>query len=245
MAEITRANVFRYNPSVDQEPYYETYEVPWRQFMSVTELLKYVQEEIEPISFEYSCRAAGCGMCSLRVNGKPVLSCVTAVPTGDIRIEPLENLRVIKDLIVDKTELNNRLYGIRPWWSRATPMTEPLNMSGEAYVRTAVLQLCKDCLCCNSVCPVLKTEGFKAFAGPNILIKIAMRYFDTREDFADERLKTAVREGLFECTLCGQCYEVCPMGKLIETPGYPNAQIDHVKTFKEMMDAAEAKGWKP
>ena len=245
MAEIIRAKVFRYNPGADPKPYYETYEVPWRPLMSVLEVLRYIHEETKPIPFDYSCRASCCGMCSLQVNGNPVLACITVVPAGDILIEPLENFRVIKDLIVDKTEVEDRLYGIMPWFSRTKPMTEPLAMAPEAYLRTAVLQECKSCLCCHAVCPVLKIEGFQVFAGPYILTKIAVRYFDTREDFADERLKTAVREGLFNCTLCGECDEVCPSGKLIEIPGYPDSHIDHVKIFKEMMDQAEEKGWKP
>jgi fumarate reductase iron-sulfur subunit len=250
MADIVRAKVFRYNPSVDPEPYYKTYEVPWFEFMSVLELLRYIHDNIEPISFDYICRMVACGQCAVRVNGTPGLGCITSVPSGDITVEPLNNFRVIKDLIVDKTEVENRLYGIRPWFSRTKPMTEPLVMPGDAYLKTATLQECKSCLCCHAVCPVLTPDtafykGFQAFAGPFILTAIAMRYYDTREDLADERLKTAVLEGLFSCTLCGLCDNVCPSGKLIETPGYEDYSINHVKIFKDMMDKAEAKGWKP
>ncbi|HUW94928.1 MAG TPA: 2Fe-2S iron-sulfur cluster-binding protein [Anaerolineae bacterium] len=251
MADITRATVFRYNPSVDPKPYYETYEVPWTPFMSALEVLRYIQENIKPISFDYSCRVTACGVCGLMVNGKPVLGCVTVVPIGeDILIEPLAGFRVIKDLTVDKTEVENRLYGTMPWFSRTKPMTEPLAMAPEAYVRTGALQECKSCLCCQAVCPVLTQgspfyKGFKEFAGPYVLINIAMRYFDPREDFADERLKTAVREGLFECILCGQCYEVCTSGKQKENPEHPDTWYNHVTIFQEMMDAAKAKGWGP
>jgi len=245
MAETIRAKIFRYNPALDAKPSYQTYDVPWRPHMSVLELLRYVHEESQPLSFYYSCRAAACGMCSVQVNGRPVLACVTPVPPGDMLIEPLAGFRVCKDVIVDRTEVETRLYGVMPWFSRTKPMAEPLEMPPEAYVRTAVLQLCKDCLCCHSVCPVLAEEGFGRFAGPYVLTKLATRYFDTREDFADERLKTAVREGLFECILCGSCDEVCPRGQMVETPGYPNCSIRHVEIFKAMMDRAEEKGWKP
>jgi fumarate reductase (CoM/CoB) subunit B len=250
MADIVKAKVFRYNPSVDPKPYYETYEVPWVEFMSVLELLRYIHENIEPISYIFNCGVSCCGLCSIQVNGLPALACVVAVPNGDILLEPLAGFRVVKDLIVDKTEVENRLYGIRPWFSRAEPMTEPLDMPNEAYVKVKVLQECKSCLCCHSVCPVLTPDspfykGFQAFAGPFILTQLAMRYYDTREDLADERLKTAVLEGLFNCTLCGLCDQVCPSGKLIESPGFEHLCINHVKTFKDMMDAAEAKGWKP
>jgi succinate dehydrogenase/fumarate reductase iron-sulfur protein len=245
MAEMIRAKVFRYNPTVDTEFYYKTYDVSWREHMSVLELLRHIHEEIDPISFDYCCRAGTCGMCSLMVNEKPVLACITAVPPGDILVEPLRDFHVIKDLFIDRTKVYNRLYGIMPWFLRTKPMTEPLPMPPEAYKKATVLQLCKDCLCCHSICPVVRTKGIGVFAGPYILTKIAMRYFDTREDSADERLKSAVRNGLFKCTLCGECDRVCPRGELIETPGYPDAKINHLVIFQDMMDKAEEKGWKP
>lgn len=237
--------LFRYNPSADPKPYFETHRIPWREHMSVLELLRYVHEEERPVSFDYSCRGASCGMCSLRVNGDPALSCVAPVPPGEITIEPLKGFPVIRDLIIDRSEVDNRLLGTMPWFSRIRPMTEPLSMPPDAYLRTAVLQLCKDCLCCHSVCPVVEAEGFDAYAGPFIMTKIAVRHFDTREEFADERLKTAVREGLFECIECGRCDEVCPRGKLVEVPGYPHCSIQHVHIFSEMKQKATEKGWKP
>ena len=126
-------------------------------------------------------------------------------------------------------------------------MTEPQAMPPYNYEMTTVLQECKECLCCHAECPVVQEIGFKEFAGPYVLTKIASRWYDTREDvgLADQRLMTAVQEGLFHCILCGRCTDVCMSGKLVETPDYPTASIDHVKVFREMMDAAEAKGWKP
>lgn len=245
MAHEVIARLFRFNPGVDAKPRFETHRLPWREHMSVLELLRIIHEEQQPLSFDYSCRAATCGMCSMQVNGEPVLACVTPVPPGEITIEPLAGFRVIRDLIVDRDEVEHRLHGVMPWFSRIRPMTEPLAMPPAAYVRTAVLQLCKDCLCCHSACPVVASSGFQAFAGPFILTKIAMRYFDTRDDFGDQRLKTAVREGLFECISCGRCDDVCPRGRLVEVPGYPEGTIQHVRLFTEMKQHAEEKGWKP
>lgn len=245
MAQEIVLSLFRFNPAVDAGPRFDTHRVAWRPHMSVLELLRIVHEEHAPLSFDYICRGATCGMCSMRVNGEPVLACVTPVPPGDIRVEPLAGFRVVKDLIVDRAEVDARLHGTMPWFSRIRPMTAPLAMPPAAYVRTAVLQLCKDCLCCHSACPVVEGSGFDTFVGPFILTKIAMRYFDTRDDFADQRLKTAVREGLFNCISCGRCDEVCPRGKLVEVAGYPEGSIQHVRVFTEMMRHAEEKGWKP
>lgn len=248
MAATTKVHVRKYNPSIDSGPYLETYDVPWREMMTVLEALKYISEEIEPVAFDYCCRSAGCGTCAMKIDGVPRLACITIVPEGEITIEPLDTFPVIRDLIVDKSEIENRLKGTKPWFSRAEPMTEPTPMPAENYVKVSNLQNCKDCLMCQSVCPRLdKTSdqylGFDKYAGPYILIQIAKRYFDTRDDLSDFRLKTAVNEGLFNCLQCGTCYSVCPRGAAIELEEYPNAALNHVEIFKEMMDDAIMKGY--
>lgn len=245
MADTIKATVFRYNPSVDAEPRYVTYDVPrLHPQMSVLQVLRYIHDEIEPISFEYTCRSISCGTCGITLNGTPGLACSLPV-TDECTIEPLQGFRVIKDLVVDRTEVNERLHGTIPWFSPLQPMTEPQSMPVQNYIDTSNLQLCKDCLSCMTVCPQVKALGSSQYAGPYIMMKIAMRYYDTREDNADMRLRTAVREGLFNCIECGMCHEVCPRGKIMEVDGYPNAALDHLRFIREMKAAAEEKGYKP
>jgi succinate dehydrogenase/fumarate reductase iron-sulfur protein len=254
-AETVAAKIFRYNPSIDSKPYYKTYQVPWTDFMSVLELLRYIHDQIEPISFDYSCHASSCGMCTVMMNGKPGMACTLQVTRGNVTVEPLAGFRVIKDLIVDKSQVWDRLYGTSPWFQRTKAMTDPTTMNPDDYVKVRVLHECKDCLSCQAACPVLNKnslfpnayKGFQQFAGPFIMTKIAARYYDDREDaeFKDQRLQTAVREGLFNCILCGACDEVCPAGNLSLIPGLERWSINHVNTFKDMMAAAKAKGWGP
>ena len=245
MADTIKAEVFRYNPSVDDAPYYKTYEVPrLHPMMSVLQVLRYIHDNVEPISFEYTCRSISCGTCGMMVNGTPGLACGTPCP-DEAKIEPLTGFRVVKDLIVDRTEVRDRLHGTQPWFSPLTPMTEPQSMEFKSFVDTSNLQLCKDCLSCMTVCPQLKALGSSKYAGPYIMVQLAMRYFDTREDNADVRLRTAVREGLFNCIECGLCHEVCPRGKVMETEGYPEADLHHVEFYQRMKADAEAKGYKP
>lgn len=58
------------------------------------------------IAFRSSCKAGQCGSCAVKVNGKPVLACKHEVENNAI-IEPLD-LPVIKDLIVDRKEMENK-----------------------------------------------------------------------------------------------------------------------------------------
>ena len=256
MAEKIIARVFRYNPSVDKEPRYERYEIPWREWITVLEVLRYIHENIEPISFDWGCRIARCGACGVQVNQQPILACVTFVQPGEITIEPLKNLPVVKDLIVDRSEVKRKLLGIRPWLVRSEPLTEIPAIPYEKFQKIEALQLCIDCLLCHAACPVLQGENLTTFAGPSIMVKIAMRYYDPRDEAKEERLLAAVREGLFECTLCGICRDVCPRGTILNAPELPPigalepdeaharrfAQappIDHVDVFEDMQENAK------
>lgn len=241
-----KATIFRYDPSVDAEPYYAEYSVPWHENMSVLELLRYVHDNIEPVSFDYNCRAGSCGLCGMKVNGNPVLACIAPVEDGsEITIEPLDRFPVVRDLIIDRSVVKDRIMETDPQFQRSTPMVNPRAMDPTSYLRTGVLQQCRECMLCMSVCPAIDQFGFNNYAGPLIMTKLASRYFDDREDQQDKRLMTAVREGLFNCLECGTCTAVCPKGSMMHVDGYDYSSIDHVSYFKMMKEDARAKGWEP
>src|SRR5438067_8841439 len=72
--------------------------------MTVLDALLIVQREHDPsLSFRCSCRVGMCGTCAMNVNYQPRLACQTRVETlrSDLlHIAPLDNLPVIKDLVV-------------------------------------------------------------------------------------------------------------------------------------------------
>ena len=76
------------------------------------------------IAYRYSCRAGQCGSCAIKVNGKAKLACKAEIGDNDI-LEPLD-LPVIKDLIVDRSELNNKIknLNIRTGPSTKYPRTQ-------------------------------------------------------------------------------------------------------------------------
>lgn len=243
---MSTLKIFRFDPSTDSEPYYSEYEVPVTAGMSVLQGLHYVRENFEPISYEYSCRATSCGMCGMVVNGKPCFACCTPLEENkEYTIDPLDRYPVIKDLIIDRTAIEERIDSVMPQFSRATKMVMPATMSAESYQSTAMLQQCRDCGICMSVCPTLEMVGFDKYAGPQVLIKLAARYFDDREEAASMRLQQAVNEGLFNCAECGTCTSVCPKGELMKVKELPYSFIDHVTYFKKMKEAAEEAVLKP
>jgi succinate dehydrogenase/fumarate reductase-like Fe-S protein len=92
--------VFRFNPSVDQEPRFEIHKVPLIEGSSVSNILQYINEEYDGGLAHYlSCRRGICAECMVKVNGKPALAC-TEIVRGDITIEPIKREWVIKGLLI-------------------------------------------------------------------------------------------------------------------------------------------------
>ena len=96
--------IFRFDPAVDKEPRYETYEVPpeaWKD-RKVMDVLKYIYRNFAPgLAFREACYQGLCGGCTVRVNNKPVLAC-DAFAQQRMLIEPLSKNKALKDLITDR-----------------------------------------------------------------------------------------------------------------------------------------------
>jgi len=106
MANDATVKVFRFDPSVDKEPRYESYEVPHEHWcgVKIIDTIRYVYEKFAPgLSFREPCRQQVCGACAMLVNKKPVLAC-DAFSEKEMVIEPLPNRLILKDLITDLDE---------------------------------------------------------------------------------------------------------------------------------------------
>ena len=114
----TSAKIFRFDPSRDQKPYFDTYEYEMRGGENILEVLIQYQRKNPSFGFSYSCRDRHCGLCGVMMNKKAVLACkVNAVP--DMVIEPLAGIRVIKDLIVDRDEVTDRFKSLQLYIQRS------------------------------------------------------------------------------------------------------------------------------
>jgi succinate dehydrogenase/fumarate reductase-like Fe-S protein len=93
--------IFRFDPSKDQEPRYETYEGPLVPKMNVMEVLRYVYETYDNIAFRVSCGGgSACGICRIKINGNIGLACTTPA-TENMILEPVDKDKVFRDLIVN------------------------------------------------------------------------------------------------------------------------------------------------
>ncbi|RXE56905.1 succinate dehydrogenase [Methanoculleus taiwanensis] len=203
MKTIT-VRVARFDPAVDKEPYFETYTVQVNEGARVLHTLHAIRDEQDPtLSYRYCCGSGQCGSCAVRVDGTPVLACMEEARDG-ITIEPLA-LPVQKDLVVDMEPVLKRIAWIEPGEDVVVPKKEEI----EAI---KPLRDCIECLSCVSACPALQVT---AFAGPTILRQQMRLTLDPRD--THDRIDEAIEQGLFYCTTCKRCVEVCP--KDIEIPG--------------------------
>src|SRR5712664_2255404 len=119
MANRITLEVTRYDPTHDQNPRLEAYEVPLRKEWVVLDALNYIKDHLDgSLSFRWSCRMGVCGSCGMTVNGEPKLTCATFLTDyapGPVRVEPLRNFPVIRDLVIEMGDFMRKLASVKPW----------------------------------------------------------------------------------------------------------------------------------
>jgi succinate dehydrogenase/fumarate reductase iron-sulfur protein len=125
-------------------------------------------------------------------------------------LDPLDNLPVLRDLLVDGTHYQDCLLGLRLFLERTKgPKTEPEKVDRENLDRFKVVSRCVTCYICVSVCPAYRAKRHE-FLGPAGFAQLARHAFDPRDELNREII--AHSAGVDKCILCGKCEEVCPHG---------------------------------
>jgi fumarate reductase iron-sulfur subunit len=92
----------RFRPGLDAAPHEGMYQIPYQENMTVLEALRRVHaEQDDTLSFRWSCAQGKCGTCTVVLNGRPVLSCLTLLEPGEAKLEPPRKGRVLRDLTTD------------------------------------------------------------------------------------------------------------------------------------------------
>ena len=220
MAEkIMKLSVARYRPETDSEPHFQEFSVPFIHETSLLEALNYIKDFLEPeLSFRWSCRMAVCGSCAMMVNGVPKLACKTFLRDYDenqvMKIEPLANFPVERDLVVDLSDFIEKLERIKPYIIPAEkdknkPLTEGYIQTPQQMEMYRQFSQCINCGICYAACPQYKLN--KNFIGPAALTLLYRYNIDSRDAGARERMKImSQEEGVWSCTFVGYCSQVCP-----------------------------------
>jgi fumarate reductase iron-sulfur subunit len=216
MVDSIRLQVSRYRPERETPPTLQEYDVPLRQEWSVLDGLNYIKDHLDStLSYRWSCRMGVCGSCGMSVDGEPTLTCgafLSDYTPGPIRVEPMNNFPVVRDLIVDISDFMEKLPQVKPWIIRDDEQPaedrEFLQTPQEldAYKQ---FSMCINCMLCYAACPIYGLDP--DFIGP-AAIALAERYdLDSRDRGARERLDVLIEhEGVWGCTFVGECTTVCP-----------------------------------
>ena len=221
MADYT-LRLRRYSPESGEAPYWEEFEVDLDGKRSVLDGILQVKDRTDAsIAIRCSCRAAICGSCGVRINGKPNLAChmhldhaAENAVDGVITVEPMGNMPVIKDLIVDMDAVHwKKIQRVTPWLLPEGPDPEREHIvPPESMIDVTQSMACIQCGACVSDC--LSMEVDPLFIGPAALAKAYRFVGDPRDGQHYERLKDLSEDphGIYDCTHCFNCIEACPKG---------------------------------
>ena len=208
--------VLRYRPEQDDEPFWQSFEVPFTDDMSVLQGLQYIKDHLDgSVSFRWSCRMAICGSCGMMINREPMLSCKTFLRDyypEKLRVEALTHFPIQKDLVVDAGDFINKLESITPY---IVP-SEPRELADGEYLQTPrqrdeyeQYSSCINCMLCYAACPQYGLSP--DFTGPGVMALLHRYNADSRDGAKSERMQIVnADEGVWGCTLVGYCSEVCP-----------------------------------
>ena len=239
---------------------YEIYDVRPGPGMSVLEALFEIQDKYDDgLSFRYSCRGAVCGSCAMTINREPRLACRTQLSdighmkrlglrtfgalrrdvdwdTGaEVLIEPLPNLPVLKDLVVDMTKFYDYYRRIRPWMDQVAGDTELSKMSPLEMAKIERYANCILCAACFGACPVCEKD--ERYLGPAALAWSLRFVDDPRVKDRKERLMLVSHEnGVSDCEFIYNCVKVCPKSVA------PAVAIRKLKDYLEASAAGERPG---
>ncbi len=124
-------------------------------------------EQVGDLAVRWNCKAGKCGSCSVEINGKPKLACMTRMneysPEETISVRPIKTFPLIKDLVADVSWNYKQNKNITPF----TPDPDKKDNNGnyimmqEDVDRVQEFRKCIECYLCQNVCHVLRDHDKK------------------------------------------------------------------------------------
>jgi succinate dehydrogenase / fumarate reductase iron-sulfur subunit len=211
-------SVYRWDPDDGENPRMDSYEVDLDSCgpMVLDALIKIKNEMDSTLTFRRSCREGVCGSCAMNIDGKNGLACTTGLDEtkGDIGVNPLPHMEIVKDLVPDMTNFYAQYASIEPWLktkSVAPPDSERLQ-SHEDRTKLDGLYECILCACCSTSCPSYWWNEDR-YLGPAVLLQAYRWLADSRDEYTGERLDELEDPfRLYRCHTIMNCTQACPKG---------------------------------
>ena len=196
---------------------FQEFFVPRRESQTVLDVVTHIQRKLDPtLAYRFACRVGMCGSCAMTVNGTPRWTCRTHVDKvaqgGHVRIAPLENMPIVRDLVADMREFFDK-------WARAKGRFEPtatrkdefakVDPSSQARIEADAGIECIGCGVCYSACDVVKWNP--RYLGPAALNRAWTLMTDVRDGAHAARLREVSGDaGCHSCHTMMSCTELCP-----------------------------------
>ena len=167
------------------------------------------------LAIRWNCKAGKCGSCSMEINGRPRLACMTRMslfaPGESITVTPMRTFPVIRDLVTDVSFNYAKAREIPSFTPDPSIGLGEFRMQQVDVERSQEFRKCIECYLCQNTCHVIRDhpENERQFAGPRFLMRVAELEMHPADE-ADRRNIAQDDFGLGLCNITKCCTEVCP-----------------------------------
>ncbi|MDB6176232.1 2Fe-2S iron-sulfur cluster-binding protein [Paracoccus sp. Z330] len=198
---------------------YETFEVPAHDNQTILDVVSWIQQNADPtLTYRFACRVGMCGSCAMMVNGAPRWTCRTHVNKvlkhNRLKIAPLRNLPVIKDLVTDMDPFFDKWVSAggrhEPTRTRHDPIEEIQPANEQRAAADAGIE-CINCSVCYAACDTVANNA--DYLGPAALQRAWTIVNDEKHGDRQDVLDTvSAAGGCQNCHSMGNCTALCPNG---------------------------------
>jgi fumarate reductase iron-sulfur subunit len=198
---------------------FQTFAVPRRAHQTVLDVVTEIQRAQDAtLAYRFACRVGMCGSCAMTVNGRPRWTCrtrVSEVAGSDegLRLEPLRNFTVVKDLTVEMTRFFDKWRDAKGHFEpdataadfAIVPPSSPERQAADAGIE------CIGCGVCHAACDVVAWDP--NYLGPAALNRAWTLVNDVRDTGNAARIEAVSGNGgCHACHTHMNCTNFCPKG---------------------------------
>ena len=199
---------------------FQTFSVPRREHQTILDVVTEIQREQDPtLAYRFACRVGMCGSCAMVVNGRPRWTCRTRVrdavgADGTLRLEPLRNFTVVKDLAVEMTGFFDKWRDAKGHFEparhrrRTSRWCRPPVRSGRPPTPASSASVAA-----SAIPPAMWSPGTRTISGPAALNRAWTLVNDVRDHGNAARVKAVSGDsGCVSCHTHMSCTQFCPKG---------------------------------